>query len=75
MLNELKELEQRLQGCRGDLYKLYSRLDPIKNSKSKEEILSAQLDVMQAITKLTRILVKAESIQKGGANQDAISSE
>jgi hypothetical protein len=69
MLNELQELQKRLQTYRKDLYNFYSRLDPAKNAKSREEILAAQLKVMEAIGRLDKILKQATKKEDGGAEK------
>lgn len=61
MLNELNDILTRLQKCREDLFALREKLDVNKNSKSREELLQAQLNVMQATGKLTALLDKARN--------------
>lgn len=64
MLNELSKIQEDLNALRHRLHDIYSKLDPTKNEKSKSEILNAQLDVMQAVAKVKKILEAAEKIKQ-----------
>jgi hypothetical protein len=69
MQGEIKRIRNLLDEQRNDLFSLYSKLDANKNQKSREEILNAQLKVMNAMGILDALLEKIEKAKakKGGA--------
>lgn len=60
MQAEIKRIRNLLNEQRTDLFSLYSKLDSNKNQKSREDILNAQLKVMNAIGILDELLSKIE---------------
>lgn len=65
MLNELESLYERLNACRKDLYSFYQRLDTDKNKESRDAVLAAQLNVMEATAKIGKILERAKKKKEG----------